>query len=377
MMNGPIRRVAAAFFGPAFAAVAFALAMAGCAPRTINIGFVGDLTGKQSELGVSGRNGALLRIEEANARHEFGARRFALVTEDDRNDPDAFRSAVNALVARGIPAAIGPFTSGMAELASAETRLLFVSPTASAESLSGRDDMLLKLMTSSSGGAEAMGEKAVSAFGAKTAAILYDSDNDLYAKDFIAPFRDAFAAAGGKVVAEQAYSSSDRSVQFEPILRKLLAGKPAVLLVIATGSDTALIIRRAKALEPGILSLTSGWAATTDFLRYGGSAMDGTLFEQQFDPACRAPAYLDFVQAYGARFGSAPSFSSMYSYEAAGILLRAMASGKESPIEIKRRILAKPLVHGLQADYAFDSYGDVMRNNTLFMVSGDGYRVLR
>jgi hypothetical protein len=67
----------------------------------------------------------------------------------------------------------------------------------------------------------------------------------------------------------------------------------------------------------------------------------------------------------------------MYSYEAAGILLRAMASGKESPIEIKRRILAKPLVHGLQADYAFDSYGDVMRNNTLFMVSGDGYRVLR
>ncbi|HUW40388.1 MAG TPA: ABC transporter substrate-binding protein [Rectinemataceae bacterium] len=358
------------------AALACALALSGCAPRIVSIGFIGDLTGKQSELGVSGRNGALLAIEQADARPRFGRATFRLVTEDDRNSPEGFHAAVDDLSAAKIPAAIGPYTSAIAELASAEKRLLFVSPTASASSLAGRDDMMIRLMTTSSGGAEGLGREAATGFHAATAAVLYDADNELYAKDFIAFFRSAYEAAGGRVVAEQAYSSSDRSVQFAPILGKLLAARPAALLVIATGFDTALVIRRAKQMERGILTLTSGWAATTDFLRYGGSAMDGTLFEQQFDPDSRAPAYLDFVAAYRARFGSTPSFSSMYSYEAALILMRAMAKGEASPLRLKRRILAEPLVHGLQADYRLDAYGDVVRKNALFIVRGDGYRAL-
>lgn len=363
--------------GLAFALVVCVSVPAGCARRTMDIGFIGDLTGKQSELGVSGRNGALLRIEEANARRELGRRRIGLVIEDDRNSPEGFRSAVDDLIARGIPAAIGPYTSTMAELAAAESGMLFISPTASAQSLAGRDDMLIRLMTSSSGGAKGLGEKAVSAFGARTAAIIYDSDNEIYAKDFIAAFRLAFDTAGGKLLRAVPYSSSESGVQFAPILAKILAARPAALLVVADGSDTALIIRRAKQLEPGILPLASGWAATTDFLRYGGSAMDGTLFEQQFDPASRSPAYLDFVRHFRARFGSVPSFSSMYSYEAVGVLLRAMASGRNSPMEIKRRILAKPFVHGLQADYEFDAFGGVKRANSLFVVGGDGYRSLQ
>ncbi|MDA8426885.1 MAG: ABC transporter substrate-binding protein [Treponema sp.] len=358
------------------AALACLLVFAGCAQRTLDLGFIGDLTGKQSELGVSGRDGALLAVEQANARREFGRTTFRLVAEDDRDSPDAFRSAVDALVAEKVPAVVGPYTSAIAELASAETRLLFVSPTASASSLAGRDDMLLRLMSSSSGGAEGLGRAAATEFHAATAAILYDADNGLYARDFIASFRSAYEAAGGKVVALRSYSSSDRSVQFAPLLEKLLAPRPAALLVIATGFDTALVIRRAKQLESGIRTLTSGWAATTDFLRYGGSAMDGTIFEQQFDPASRAPAYLAFVAAYRSRFGSTPSFSSMYSYDAAFVLMRAMAKGADSPRRIKQRILAAPLVHGLQADYRLDAFGDVVRKNSLFVVRGDGYRAL-
>jgi branched-chain amino acid transport system substrate-binding protein len=354
----------------------FTLALGGCSARTISIGFIGDLTGKQSELGVSGRNGALLRIEQANSRAEIRGVVFGLVTEDDANKAPSFRASVDSLVALGIPAAIGPYTSSMAELASAEQRMFFLSPTASAESLSGRYDMLFRLVTPSSVGAKALGKKAASALGAKTASIIYDSDNELYAKDFIASFRASFETAGGRVLSSASYSSSAKDLQFAPILAKLLADRPSAILTVATGSDTALVIRRAKQLLPGILPLASGWAATTDFLRFGGKAMDGTMFEQQFDPASVSPAYLDFVAAYLARFGSMPSFSSMYSYEAAGILLRAMAR-KVTPEGIKKRILASPRVHGLQADYEFDAYGDVAREDSVYVVRGNTYRSLQ
>ncbi len=355
------------------------LGLAGCAGRTISIGFIGDLTGKQSELGVSGRNGAILRIEQQNSGDGRGFR-YRLVTEDDANKPGNFRASVDALLALGINAAIGPYTSAMAELASSEPRMFFLSPTASAESLSGREDTLFRLMTSSSVGAGALGGKAVSAFGAKTAAILYDSDNAVYAKGFIASFRSAYEASGGRVLALEAYSSSAAGLQFAPILSRLLASGPAALLTVATGSDTALIIRRAKQVSPRILTLASGWAATTDFLKYGGAAMDGTLFEQQFDPANRSPAFLDFESAYQARFGSAPSFSSMYSYEAAGLLIRTLTgslTGGDTPAEIKKRILANPVVKGLQAEYRFDQYGDVQREDSVFIVRGSNYQALK
>ncbi len=352
------------------------IALAGCAARTLSIGFIGDITGKESELGVSGRNGAQLRIEEANSRGELRGRLVRLVTENDNNKPESFRSAVDSLVALGIPAAIGPYTSSMAELASTDGRIFFLSPTASAESLSGRDDMLFRLVTPSSVGARALGEKAASRLRAKTASILYDSDNDAYAKGFISSFIASFEAAGGQVLSSTSFSSSAKDLRFAPILIGILAKRPSALLTIATGSDTALVIRRAKQLSPGILPLASGWAATTDFLKFGGAAMDGTLFEQQFDPADTSPAYRDFVTAYKARFGSYPSFSSMYSYEAAGVLLHAM-KGKDSPSAIKRRILADPRVHGLQSDYAFDPYGDVLREDSVFIVKGDGYQALK
>ena len=231
-------------------------------------------------------------------------------------------------------------------------------------------------MTTSSVGAKALGEKAATALKARTASILHDSDNELYARDFIASFRASFESSGGRVLASAAYSSSAKDLRFAPMLERLLADRPSALLTVANGSDTALVIRRAKQLHPGILTLASGWAATTDFLKFGGAAMDGTLFEQQFDPASISPAYLNFVTAYRARFGSMPSFSSMYSFEAAGILIGAMASGS-TPAGIRKRILARPRVQGLQSEYGFDSHGDVAREDSVYIVRGSEYQALK
>ncbi|HTX72525.1 MAG TPA: ABC transporter substrate-binding protein [Rectinemataceae bacterium] len=371
----------ARFLPPAARATAIAVAVlflaAACAPRSDEIGFIGDLTGKQSELGVSGRNGALLRLEEENARARVGGLRFRLVAEDDANSPDGFHAAVQDLVARKIGAVIGPYTSAIASLTAAETRLLFLSPTASAESLSGKDDMLLRLTGSSSGGARALAAKAASTYAARSASILFDSTNGIYADDFMKAFETSFAQAGGRVLARESYESSAQNVAFTPILQRLLSAHPSLLLVIANGSDTALVIRRAKQLMPQLLTVAAGWAATTDFLKYGGSAMDGTLFEEQFDPASTSPAYVAFVDAYRKRFGSAPSFSSLYSYDAAGILVAALSAGAKSPQEIKKRLLAMPRVEGLQSEFRFTATGDVERDNPIFVVRGQGYEALR
>ena len=49
-----------------------ALALAGCGNAPIKIGFVGGLTGRTADLGLAGRDGALLALEQANAAGGVG-----------------------------------------------------------------------------------------------------------------------------------------------------------------------------------------------------------------------------------------------------------------------------------------------------------------
>ncbi|MGM0611741.1 MAG: ABC transporter substrate-binding protein, partial [Thermodesulfobacteriota bacterium] len=55
-----------------------------CGERNkILVGFSGPLTGKYSDLGVQGRNGVTLAIEEINAQGGLNGRKLELIPKDD------------------------------------------------------------------------------------------------------------------------------------------------------------------------------------------------------------------------------------------------------------------------------------------------------
>lgn len=136
-----IERMSAGSLPRSAAAVVAALVLAvgaGCRPAdNVRIGFMGDLL---SELGAGGRNGAELAVETLNAEH--GAR-YELLLADDRNDPAAARAAVASFASRGAAFVVGPMTSDMAVAAVPEANrlgIVLISPTATTDELSGRDD---------------------------------------------------------------------------------------------------------------------------------------------------------------------------------------------------------------------------------------------
>jgi ABC-type branched-subunit amino acid transport system substrate-binding protein len=51
------------------------------------IGFVDTLIGKGSDLGIQGRNGVTLAVEEVNQQGGINGRPFHLITKDDRQVP--------------------------------------------------------------------------------------------------------------------------------------------------------------------------------------------------------------------------------------------------------------------------------------------------
>ena len=70
------------------AVLLFAFNTGSCAAAVpIRIGFVAVLTGPLAELGVAGRDGAILAVEEVNRAGGIDGRRLELLPYDDHYDP--------------------------------------------------------------------------------------------------------------------------------------------------------------------------------------------------------------------------------------------------------------------------------------------------
>ncbi|MFT5730449.1 MAG: ABC-type branched-subunit amino acid transport system substrate-binding protein [Desulforhopalus sp.] len=81
--------------------------LAGCEKKeNLKIGFVGDLTGSMSDLGINGRNGVLIAVEERNAAGGIDGQIIELITKDDKHeveqalkvDQELFREGVVAIL---------------------------------------------------------------------------------------------------------------------------------------------------------------------------------------------------------------------------------------------------------------------------------------
>ncbi|MGM0427217.1 MAG: ABC transporter substrate-binding protein, partial [Thermodesulfobacteriota bacterium] len=79
----------------------------------IKLGFSGCLTGRLSDLGTSGRNGAILAVEQVNEAGGINGRPVELIVRDDRQNKAEALRVDQELMAEGVVAIIGHMTSTM------------------------------------------------------------------------------------------------------------------------------------------------------------------------------------------------------------------------------------------------------------------------
>ena len=112
---------------------------------------MGKMSGVGSELAVSARRGIDLALEEINQGGGILNRKIVLEVLDTNGDQLDAQGRMEKLVVGDPKILIGPFTSGdlvpaVDFLESYQDKLLIFSPTISADSLTGLDDNILRLM---------------------------------------------------------------------------------------------------------------------------------------------------------------------------------------------------------------------------------------
>lgn len=354
------------------------LFLTACGPsEPIRIGFVGGLTGRVADLGIAGRNGFQLAVEQMNSAGGVQGRQIELIVKDDAQDPAQAKRVTEELVAAKVVAIIGPMTSAMAEpvLAAATAGgIAVVSPTVTTTALTGKDDLFLRVSSDTSSYADLSARHQFNKNGVRRVAAVLDTRNRAYTESWLNDFRKAFVALGGAITAEVPFESGAET-DHAALVAQLLASQPDALLFISSAVDTARFAQHARQSDPGSKLIGVEWASTEQLIALGGKAVEGLHLPQFFDRNDRSQEYLGFRRAYEGRFQQPPGFASVAAFDATRAVLEAVGRAKSST-PTKEALLERGPFTGAQQAVRFDRFGDAQRPAFITKVQDGSYVVV-
>jgi len=353
---------------PLTAWLAFALVLAGCQKEPLRIGGAFNLSGRHYDLGVSGRNGATLAVEDLNAAGGIDGRRLELVVRDDEQEPEAARRAVQALADLGVVAIVGHMTSAMTEATLAQAnqaRVLMISPTTSAAKYQGLDDWLVLLNLSTRASTAAIVARMTRIEKVRRLVAVQDLSNKVFTQAWIDGVREELARRGGELVVVTFTSGEARPLSDVAALA-LAAGADGVL-VLANSLDSASLCQQVRKRDARLPIFGSDWGFTQDVVAHGGSAVEGAIFTQKVNVEDQSPRFRRFRDAHVARFSRPPDFAAALSYEAVQLVAEGLR--RETTREgLRRAILSLGEYQGLQGTVRLDRFGDAERQQFVMTI---------
>ncbi|MGE4292943.1 MAG: ABC transporter substrate-binding protein [Desulfovibrio sp.] len=353
---------------PVLVAVALLCSCGGDDP--LLLGYVGPLTGKYSDLGVQGRNGVRLAMEQFNDAGGAHGRPVKLLVQNDYSSADGTLQAFRDMATRGVAAVLGPMTSGQAIAAWPVMRDfggVVLSPTVATPSLSRRKDFFYRVIATNENWAEALAQYARYNLQLYSVLCVGDLSNADYVDTFTLAFARRFETLGGKIVGRSDFRL-DQEVDWTGFQEAQDRLNPDALLVVTSARDAAEICRMQIRRPRPAQILGPTWPASRELLFTGGPAVEGAVFATGFVENSASPAQIAFEREYQDRYGYRPNFAAAYSYEAARVLLGGMSAGAFSPEDFDRYLGQAGEFEGVYGKFRFDAFGDVLRATQIIQV---------
>ncbi|GMO42100.1 MAG: ABC transporter substrate-binding protein [Termitinemataceae bacterium] len=334
------------------------IAVMGCKAKseTIKIGGIFPLSGSVAVYGLEARNGIALAIEEINEAGGILGKQVELVGEDDEGKPEITVNAFNKLTAKDkVNVIIGSLTSGctLAITSKAQAQqVVLIAPAATSAPITDAGDYIFRACFTDSFQGTAGGNFAATELGAKTAAVLFNSNND-YSVSLKDNFIIAFQSSGGEIVGTESYSEGD--VDFKAQLTKLGTKNPEVVYLPDYYSNVALISTHLR--EVGITAQligADGWDGITDKVGQGNDVVGG-FYSNHYSADSSDSTVKNFVKNYKSRFGTTPVSFAALAYDSVYLLKDAMEkAGTADDTSAIKDALAATNGKYLTGDLSFD-----------------------
>ena len=350
----------------------------GCqqAPKTLKVAILAPLSGPVPTFGVSTRDGALLAIEEWNAKGGVLGVKITPIVEDSQCTPDPALNAAKKVIEQDkVHYIIGEVCSKasipVSEYANSK-KVIQVSPTSTntavtVDSTGKTKDFIFRacFIDPFQG---LVGANFAIQMGAKKAFIMLDQAND-YVKGLAEAFEKSFTEKGGEVVGKESYTAEDKD--FSAILAKVKQTKPDVVYLPDYYNIVNLATKQAK--EKGInvpFMGGDGWDSSDLDLK----AAAGGFYTNHYSPDDPRPEVVNFLAAYGAKFkddqgkAKVPDALAALAYDATNILIQAVKdAGADNTAKVKVA-LEKITFNGVSGTITYDAQHNPVKSATILTV---------
>jgi branched-chain amino acid transport system substrate-binding protein len=360
--------------------------LASCAPaaapvQTIKIASQSPLSGGQSNIGVSLKNGAELGVEQKKAALEAMGFKVEFAAFDDQSNPDTGVANAKQIVSDpAILCVVGHWNSGV-QIPSSEvyhsSQLANISAANTNPKVTdrrypevsrvcGRDDMQ-----------GAVGAEFSSKQGIKTVYIIHDKT--AYGQGIAEYFKLKAEELGMKVVG---FDGTEEKANFDAVLNPLLNAKPEEIYFAGIYDQAGVLFKQAR--EKGFEGLLLGpdGLDASDLVKIGGEALlkgKGTYYTSVGGPPSLFPDAAKYIVDYKAKFGEDPQPYSPQAYDAATMCLTAIenaakAAGNKMPerAAVASAIRAFKDYKGITGTINFDDKGDLLKAKYYVLQVGSG-----
>lgn len=343
----------------------------------IKVAILAPLSGPAPTFGISTRDGALMAINEWNAKGGVLGKKIVPIVEDSQCTPDPAVNAANKVIDQDkVHYIIGEYCSKasipISEVANAKHVIQITGgSTNPAVTVGGNGkvkDYVFRACFIDPFQGTVAAKFALNTLKVKTAFVMFDQAND-YAKGLAEYFAKAFTAQGGKIVGTETYTAKD--TDFSVILAKISSTKPGMVYLPDYYNIVNLAVKQAK--EKGIkvpFMGGDGWDSADLDLK----AADGGYFTNHYSAEDTRPVVQNFVKAYGAKYKDdkgqpkIPDNPGLLAYDATNLLLTAIKQAGADDTDKVKNTLAKISFNAVSGHITFDADHNPTKSATILAI---------
>ena len=280
----------------------------GFASGSIKIGVIAPLSGPQALLGTNVVNGIESAAKRINANGGINGASIKLIIYDDKNTPSEGVTAAQRLIYQdGVKIIIGSVGSSVTLAIQQLTRkekILLVTPVSMAPAITQTGDKYMFRVTATA----AMREEGFVKFVVshlKPKTIAYLAVNDDLGRSEVKAAESFYKKYNGPVTVYKAFFNPGET-NFVTYLIRIKAANPDAMFIVANSVSAATLVKQARSIGVKATILSSGDAATNQFLQLAGKAAEGIYFPLDWSPTFTDKYSQEFLKAYKEDYGKIP-----------------------------------------------------------------------
>ena len=340
--------------------------VSGCAPKdqdVVKVAVAAPLTGDFAEYGTGFKNAVELMVEQWN-EDKGGVldKKVEVVVYDDKNNGEEAATIAEKIIGdSAIAGVVGHFASGVCMAASPtyqEAGIVEISPSASHPDYSSEGDYIFRNNTVINVEAREAIDIAVNALNAKNVGILsVKTDWGTSTADIVKEIANEYE--GVTIVEHQ--EIIDGTVDFSPVVTAFNEAKPDVVIVVGMYNVLAPFATQYKAINTDMNFVGFSNAYSQELINLGKEFVEGVHLPAIFFHGSIDENIRSFVDAYEAKYGSAPSSLTAQAYDSAGIILSAIENIDSTDRAAIKDELYKISYPGVTGQTTFNEKGDAQK----------------